>query len=128
MLVKTYGESPEPAGRYSPGVCIGAEKEPKMGSPNPDHISTSYVERQNLTMCMHMRRFTRVTNAFSKKVENHAHMVALHFMAYNFVRVHGTLKCSPAMAAGVSRRLWDVADIVTVVEEWEARQAIFNAT
>lgn len=126
MLVKTYGEAAEPAGRYSPGICIGAEKEPKLGSPNPDHISTSYVERQNLTMRMHMRRFTRLTNAFSKKVENHAHMVALHFMAYNFVRVHGTLKCSPAMAAGVSKRLWDVADIITVVEEWEARQAIFD--
>lgn len=126
MLVKTYGEAPEPAGRYSPGICIGAEKESVIGSPDPAHISTSYVERQNLTMRMHMRRFTRLTNAFSKKVENHAHMVALHFMAYNFVRIHSTLKCSPAMAAGVSKRLWDVADIVTVVEDWEARQAIFG--
>lgn len=126
MLVKTYGEAAEPAGRYSPGVCIGAEKEPVTGSPNPDHISTSYVERQNLTMRMHMRRFTRLTNAFSKKVENHAHMVALHFMAYNFTRIHSTLKCSPAMAAGVSKTLWDVANIVTVIEEWEARQAIFD--
>lgn len=111
---------------YSPGVCIGAEKEPVMGSPDPDHISMSYVERQNLTMRMHMRRFTRLTNAFSKKVENHMHMAALHFMAYNFIRIHSTLKCSPAMAAGVSERLWDVADIVTVVEEWEARQTIFG--
>jgi IS1 family transposase len=127
MLVKTYGEAAEPAGRYSPGICIGAEKEPVIGSPDPAHISTSYVERQNLTMRMHMRRFTRLTNAFSKKVENHAHMVALHFMAYNFTRIHSTLKCSPAMAAGVSRRLLDVADIVTVVEEWEARQAVFGS-
>ena len=126
MLVKTYGEAAEPAGRYSPGVCIGAEKEPVMGSPNPDHISTSYVERQNLTMRMHMRRFTRLTNAFSTKVENHMHMVALHLMAYNFTRIHGSLRCSPAMAAGVSKTLWDVTDIVTVVEEWEARQAIFE--
>lgn len=126
MLVKTYGEAPEPAGRYSPGVCVGAEKEPRTGNPDPDHISTSYVERQNLTMRMHMRRFTRLTNGFSKKVENHAHMVALHFMAYNFTRIHGSLRCSPAMAAGVSERLWDVADIVTVVEDWEARQAIFG--
>lgn len=126
QLVKTYGEAPEPAGRYSPGICTGAEKTPVMGSPDPDHISTSYVERQNLTMRMHMRRFTRLTNAFSKKVENHTHMVALHFMAYNFTRIHSTLKCSPAMAAGVSKRLWDVADIVTVVEEWEARQEIFE--
>ena len=126
MLVKTYGEAPEPAGRYSPGVCVGAEKEPRTGNPNPEHISTSYVERQNLTMRMHMRRFTRLTNGFSKKVENHAHMVALHFMAYNFTRIHRSLRCSPAMAAGVSERLWDVADIVTVVEDWEARQAIFE--
>ena len=126
MLVKTYGEAPEPAGRYSPGVCVGAEREPVTGNPNPEHISTSYVERQNLTMRMHMRRFTRLTNGFSKKVENHAHMVALHFMAYNFTRIHRSLRCSPAMAAGVSERLWDVADIVTVVEDWEARQAILK--
>jgi len=126
MLVKSYGEAAEPAGRYSPGVCIGAEKEPVMGSPDPAHISTSYVERQNLTMRMHMRRFTRLTNAFSKKVENHAHMVALHFMAYNFTRIHSTLKCSPAMAACVTPRLFDIGDIVNVVEDWEARQAIFD--
>jgi len=126
QLVKIYGEPVGALGRYSPGECIGAEKAPVVGSPDPDHISTSYVERQNLTMRMHMRRFTRLTNAFSKKVENHAHMVALHFMAYNFTRIHGTLKCSPAMAAGVSKTLWEVADIVTVVEEWEARQAIFE--
>jgi hypothetical protein len=77
-------------------------------------------------MRMHMRRFTRLTNAFSKKVENHIHMVALHFMAYNFTRIHGSLRCSPAMAAGVSKALWDVADIVDVVEKWEARQAIYG--
>ena len=80
------------------------------------------VERQNLTMRMNMRRFTRLTNAFSKKAENHAHAVALHFMYYNFVRIHQTLRCPPAMRAGVTDRLWDVADIVRVIENWEARQ------
>ena len=121
-LVKIYGEGSEPAGRYSPGVCLGADKEPVTGSPDPAHISTSYVERGNLTMRMHMRRFTRLTNGFSKKVENHAHAVALHFMAYNFVRIHGSLRVTPAMAAGVTNRLWDIGDIVRVTEEWEERQ------
>jgi IS1 family transposase len=122
MLVKHYGEAPEPVGRYSPGICTGIAKEAITGDPDPNYVSTSYAERSNLTMRMHMRRFTRLTNAFSKKVENHAYSVALHFMAYNFVRVHGSLRCSPAMAAGVSQRLWDIGDIVTVIEEWEARQ------
>ena len=124
MLVKHYGEAAEPAGRYSPGICTGIEKEAISGNPDPKHVSTSYAERSNLTIRMHMRRFTRLTNAFSKKVENHAHAVALHMMAYNFVRVHGTLRCSPAMAAGVSQRLWDIGDVVTVIEEWEARQVM----
>src|SRR6202045_2307508 len=119
MLQKISGAEPHGEKRYSPAKCIGAKKRQVTGSPDPAHISTSYVERQNLTMRMHMRRFTRLTNAFSKKVENHTHMVALHFMAYNFARIHSTRKCSPAMAAGVSKRLWDVADIMTVVEEWE---------
>ncbi len=122
QLIKQYGPAPEPAGRYSPAQCIGAERRRFIGSPNEDYISTSFVERQNLTMRMHMRRFTRLTNAFSKKAENHAYAVALHFMAYNFVRIHKTLKCSPAMAAGVSDRLWDIVDIVRVIEEWEARE------
>jgi IS1 family transposase len=121
MLVKHYGEAPEPAGRYSPGICTGIEKEAISGNPDPNHISTSYAERSNLTMRMHMRRFTRLTNAFSKKVENHAHSVSLHFMAYNFVRIHGSLRCTPAMAAGVSKRLWDIGDIVTVIENWETK-------
>ena len=124
MLNKIYGEAAEPAGRYSPGVCVGAEKEVITGNPDPRHISTSYSERANLTMRMHMRRFTRLTNGFSKKVENHAYSVAPHFMAYNFVRIHGSLRCSPAMAAGVSKRLWDIGDIVTVIEDWEARQVM----
>ncbi len=120
QLVKIYGEGPQSAGRYSPGICVGAEKHRVEGRPGPAHISTSYAERANLTMRMHLRRFTRLTNGFSKKAENHAHMIALHFMAYNFVRIHGALRCSPAMAAGVSKTLWDVADIVKVVEAWEA--------
>jgi hypothetical protein len=129
MLIKTYGEAAaaEPAGRYSPGVCVGAEKAGVTGDPDPDHISTSYVERSNLTMRMHTRRFTRLTNAFSKKVENHAHAVALHMMAYNFVRIHGSLRCTPAMAAGVSKRLWEIGDIVQVIEDWEVRQKIFES-
>jgi len=122
MLVKHYGEAPEPSGRYSPGVCTGIEKEAISGSPHLAHVSTSYSERSNLTMRMHMRRFTRLTNAFSKKVENHAYAVSLHFMAYNFVRIHGSPRCTPAMAAGVSKRLWGIGNIVTVIEDWEARQ------
>lgn len=122
MLIKTYGEAAEPAGRYSPGICAGIEKETITGNPDMAHVSTSYSERSNLTIRMHTRRFTRLTNAFSKKVENHVHAVALHMMAYNFVRIHGTIKCAPAMAAGVSKRLWDIGDIITVIENWEERQ------
>ena len=121
MLVKLYGESPEAEKRYSPAVCIGARKTRIEGSPDPEHISTSYAERQNLTMRMHNRRFTRLTNAFSKKVENHAHSVALFTTYYNFVRVHKTLRMSPAVAAGVADRLWEVADIVRLVEAAETK-------
>ncbi|MEO5928998.1 MAG: IS1 family transposase [Candidatus Kapaibacterium sp.] len=115
MLVKVYG--PEIGGdhRYSPAECTGAIKTVVMGKPDKAHISTSYVERQNLTMRMQMRRFTRLTNAFSKKVENHAHAVALHSMYYNFVRLHKTLRCSPAMEAGVTNHLWEVEDIAKLV-------------
>ena len=121
MLVKIYGAT---AGeiRYSPAMCIGAEKKPKIGNPDSKHISTSYAERSNLTMRMHMRRFTRLTNAFSKKVENHAAAIALHTMYYNFVRIHQTLKVTPAMAAGVTDKLWEVADIVEMLEQWEIRE------
>src|SRR5262249_18168597 len=114
---------PEAARRYSPSECIGTRKRGVTGNPDPRHISTSYVERQNLTMRMAIRRFTRLTNAFSKKVENHAHSVAIHFMHYNFVRIHQSLRATPAMAAGVTTRLWDISDMVGVIEEWEARHA-----
>ncbi len=124
MLVKVYGrDESEPETRYSPAKCNGAKKEPKFGNPDPKHISTSYAERANLTMRMSMRRFTRLTNAFSKKVENHAHAIALHFMHYNFVRIHQTLKVTPAMAAGVTDRLWEIADIVGLLEATEKVEA-----
>ena len=121
QLVKMYGPTITAPGRYSPAECTGAKKIRVMGSPNIADVSTSYVERQNLTMRMHMRRFTRLTNAFSKKVENHAHAVALHMMYYNFVRIHKTLRVTPAMAAGVSDRLWEIEDIAKLVEEAEAK-------
>jgi IS1 family transposase len=120
MLVKLYGASPENAkGRYSPAERTGAIKTPIEGQPDPKHISTSYSERSNLTVRMHTRRFTRLTNAFSKKLENHAHSVALFAMYYNFVRIHKTLRTTPAMAANVTNRLWEIGDIVDVHEAWE---------
>lgn len=111
MLVKLYGNPPESERRYSPSECIGCEKQGISGQPDPKHISTSYVERQNLTMRMSMRRFTRLTNAFSKKVENLAHAVSLHYMYYNFGRIHETLKMTPSMAAGVSNHIWEMEEI-----------------
>lgn len=121
QLVKLYGAPSDSAkGRYSPADCTGIIKKPVTGKPNPAHVSTSYAERQNLTMRMHMRRFTRLTNAFSKKVENHAHAVALHCTFYNYVRIHKTLRVSPAMAAGLTDRLWDMKDIVALIERAEA--------
>ena len=120
MLVKLYGGEGGVSSekRYSPAQCTGIRKRRIEGSPDPAHVSTSYVERNNLTMRMSMRRFTRLTNAFSKKIENHAHSVALHFMFYNFCRQHKGLNgISPAMAAGVTDRLWDIEDIVRLVDE-----------
>jgi IS1 family transposase len=119
VLMKLYAGAPRADGdtRYSPAVCIGAEKKPKIGNPDSKHISTSYVERQNLTMRMQIRRFTRLTNAFSKKIENHVASLAIHYMHYNFVRVHQTLRVTPAMAAGVTDRLWSIADIVGLVSQ-----------
>lgn len=118
MLIKLYGEpaSRTDQRRYSPAECTGARRERIEGDPDMAKVSTSHVERQNLTMRMAMRRFTRLTNAFSKKLENHAHAVALHFMNYNFCRIHQTLRVTPAMAAGVTDRLWEVADIVALVD------------
>lgn len=124
QLVKLYGAAPESfKGRYSPADCIGARKEPVTGNPDKAHVSTSYVERSNLTVRMHNRRFTRLTNAFSKKVENHEHSMALFTTYYNFVRIHKTLRETPAMAAGVSKRLWEVSDIVALLEAEEAKVA-----
>ncbi|MEG3147727.1 IS1 family transposase [Sphingomonas sp. RT2P30] len=123
QLVKMYGPTITAPGRYSPAECTGAKKVRVTGSPNSGDVSTSYVERQNLTIRMHMRRFTRLTNAFSKKVENHAHAIALHMMYYNFVRIHKTLRVTPAMAAGVSDRLWEIADIAKLVADAEETPA-----
>lgn len=116
MLVKLYGDAPHPPGRYSLAECTGTKRARIEGRPDPAHVSTSYAERQNLTMRMQMRRFTRLTNAFSKKAEAHYHMVALYTVWYNFVRIHKTLRVSPAMAAGVSDRLWDMADVVARID------------
>jgi len=118
MLVKVYGAAPDSTkGRYSPAECIGAHKVRIEGKPDPKHVSTSFAERQNLTMRMQMRRFTRLTNAFSKKFENHMHMVALYTVWYNYVKQHKTLKgVSPAMQAGVSNTLWSMTDLAEMVD------------
>jgi len=125
QLVKVYGapKGEGPSGsaqrRYSAHELTGIRKVPVTGSPDLAKVSTSYVERQNLTMRMHMRRFTRLTNGFSKKIENHVNAISLHFAYYNFVRIHKTLRVTPAMAAGVTDRLWEMADLVAVVEAAE---------
>ena len=120
MLVKMYGEPEGKRGtaerRYSPAECTGIKKTRVEGNPDPAHVSTSHVERQNLTMRMQMRRFTRLTNAFSKKFQNHVHMVALYTVWYNFIRVHKTLKMSPAMAGGVSKTLWSMEDLCQMMD------------
>lgn len=118
VLHKIYGDDGArgPEKRYSPAVCVGCEKQVKIGNPDRRKISTSYVERQNLTMRMSMRRFTRLTNAFSKKAEHHIAAISLHYMYYNFVRIHQTLRVSPAMAAGVTDRLWSVEDLIGLLQ------------
>jgi IS1 family transposase len=116
MLVKLYGASNDnPESRYSPATCIGCRTGVLVGEPDPKHISTSFVERQNLTMRMGMRRFTRLTNGFSKKLDNHGHAVALHFMHYNFCRVHQPLRVTPAMEAGLTDHIWTVEEVVALL-------------
>ena len=118
QLIKVYGNAPETLkGRYSPADCTGIVKRTVEGQPDEKHISTSFVERQNLTMRMQMRRFTRLTNAFSKKFENHMHMVALYTVWYNFIRIHKTLRVTPAMEAGLSETVWDMEDLVRIMDE-----------
>ena len=121
ILHKTYGTPPNEAGsRYSPAKCLGIKINLINGEPEYRHISTSYVERQNLTMRMGMRRFTRLTNGFSKKIENHEYALAIYFMHYNFVRIHSSLRVTPAMAAGVSDKLWSMDDVVALIEARES--------
>jgi len=117
MLHKVYGYTEAPDSRYSPATCIGCDMKTISGVPDPKHVSTSFVERQNLTMRMSMRRFTRLTNGFSKKIENHGHAVALHFMHYNFCRVHQTLRVTPAMAAGLADHVWELSDLIALLPE-----------
>lgn len=119
QLRKIYGESSEPEKRYSPAVCIGCKKEVILGDPDPTHVSTSYVDRHNLSVRMSNRRYTRLTNAFSRKLENHSASVALGYFTYNFIKIHRTLRVTPAMAAGVTDRLWEVSDLVALLEASE---------
>jgi IS1 family transposase len=122
QLIKLYGtegQTKEDSRRYSPAECTGIEKRPIEGDPDPTLISTSYVERQNLTMRMHMRRFTRLTNAFSKKIENHMHAISLYFMFYNYCKIHKSLRITPAMAAGLTDHVWELTDIVNLIPDPE---------
>ncbi len=123
MLVKLYGRPSESETRYSPAKIIGCQAATITGDPDDRHVSTSYVERQNLTMRMSMRRFTRLTNGFSKKIENHIAAIAIHYLRYNFCRVHQTLRVTPAMEAGVSDHVWDVSELVRLLESADAKAA-----
>jgi IS1 family transposase len=132
MLVKLHEEAPDGSKssaerKYSPAQCTGCRKSAITGKPDKDHVSTNYIERQNFSMRMSMRRLTRLTNAFSKKVENLAYSTVLHYMHYNFVRVHRTLRVTPAMAAGVTHRLWSVEDILAVADQHEEEQKALAA-
>jgi hypothetical protein len=115
QLQKIYGAPSENDTRYSPATCIGCDMKVVSGDPDPKHVSTSFVERQNLTMRMQMRRFTRLTNGFSKKADNHRHMVALHYMYYNFCRIHQTLRCTPAMEAGLTDHVWTLEELIALL-------------
>jgi len=125
QLIKSYGETPDtgPERKYSPGVCTGIRGRRVEGNPDPRYVSTSFVEKHNQSMRQHMRRFTRLTAAHSKKMANHIHMVALYTVWYNFARINSAVKMSPAMAAGLSKTLWDMADIVRLVESLEMQQS-----
>lgn len=119
-MQKIYGESSEPEKRYSLAICIGCKKQAVIGEPDPAYASTSYVERHNPLVRMTNRRYTRLTNAFGKKIENHSAAVALGYFAYNFIKILRALRCTPAMAAGVTTRLWEVYDLVALLEAEEA--------
>ena len=120
QLVKIYGK-PQDQHRYSPPQCIGIDIHPVMGDPDVDHVSTSYIERQNLTMRMQIRRFTRLTNGFSKKLQNHGAAIALHFMNYNFCKIHKSLRVTPAMEAGLTDHVWTADEIVALLETAEPK-------
>ena len=123
QLQKIFGASLENETRYSPATCIGCEMKVVSGDPDPKHVSTSYVERQNLTMRMHKRRFTRLTNAFSKKIDNHAYAVALHFMYCNYVRIHQTLRVTPAMESGLSDHVWSIEELLQMADGYMPKPA-----
>ncbi len=123
QLVKIYGLSPEGEKRYSPAICLGTDRSTICGRPDPAHVNTSYVERANLTMRMSMRRFTRLTNAFSNKFANYCHMIALYSFWCNFVRIHKTLRVTPAMQAGLTTRLWTFEDAIEMIDELESQRA-----
>lgn len=125
QLIKMYGslgQHQQDSRRYSPAEFTGSEKRRITGNPNIKNVSTSYVERQNLTMRMHMRRFTRLTNAFSKKLENHMHAISLYFMFYNFCKIHKSLRVTPAMEAGISERVWELSDVVALIPKEEPKK------
>lgn len=122
VLQKIFGGSTDKETRYSPAKCIGCESKPMIGDPDYKHVSTSYVERQNWTVRTNLRRYTRLSNGFSRKLQNHAAAVALNYFAYNFIKIHRTLRMTPAMAAGVTNRLWDVQDLVALWESYEREE------
>src|SRR5581483_4478753 len=119
MLEKHYGSGDQSSGRYSPARFTGATRKTIRGNPDPRHVSTSFVERQNLTMRMHMRRFTRLTNGFSKKIEMHMHSVALHFAYYNFCKIHQSLRVTPAMEAGIADHVWSIDELVSLLTSFQ---------
>jgi hypothetical protein len=122
MLVKLYGSDGTNETRYSPAECIGCREVVVSGDPDPEHVSTSYIERQNLTMRMHMRRFTRLTNGFSKKIDNHIASIAIHYMHYNFCRVHQSLRVTPAMEAKIADHVWTIPEMLSNLDSSQAEK------